>query len=578
MAEPLNTNEEKTAEAISESMAEDGNKPVFPDFDPENETYPWESLPQMAKGAVIELCKNEGLAIAIAAQTVLSAISIACQDLIWVDRGIAASQKSVCSLFFLGVADTGSRKSRADQLIIGPIESYDLVKRAEFEDEMATYELEQDSLKRKIRELEKVAGHLLRKSLTLPIKGGANAEELAIKAGEKAKEIEQELFDLNQRLIRNRKPRWKKVLYEKIPIRQLEQSMGQNYPSAGLVSDEAAGILNSKGESDMASLDRLWDGGSIDVVGRTKHESFFLHDPRLTLSLMVQPIVFDRFLQLKGEMAKGIGLMSRTLLSRPDTPYGKRIFKHQKDRSTVWIDLFNKQIKKFLTHSHSNFENRDENRKTLYFEPDAQKFWEDIYNAVELDMAPNGTLEHEREFANRIGEHVARLSALFHFFECGDKNDLTGANVAIPKSTVQAAADIVDWHSKEFKAVFNQEARMREMAKYVLSKLKYLLEQLNGFPMEKPTNDHISRSIPVQELRAHCSKYGLKKIENFRPVLDWLHNRGNVLIRESSRPSNKMPDPPRRSPESVEIKGFTVGNHYEFFFELDHPRCIPRSK
>ena len=89
------------------------------------------------KGAVIEICKNEGLAVPIAAQAVLSAVSVACQDLIWVNRGIAIGQKSVCSLFFLAVADTGSRKSRADQLIVGPIEGYDLAKRAEFEEGMA---------------------------------------------------------------------------------------------------------------------------------------------------------------------------------------------------------------------------------------------------------------------------------------------------------------------------------------------------------------------------------------------------------------------------------------------------------
>lgn len=118
---------------------------------------------------------------------------------------------------------------------------------------------------------------------------------------------------------------------------------------------------------------------------------------------------------------------------------------------------------------------------------------------------------------------------------------------------------------------------MREMGQYVLSKLKDLLERENGFSLDDPPNVHIVRSIAVQTLRANCSKYGLKKIENFRPLLEWLHNRGNVSIREASRPSNKIPNPPRRIPESVEIRCLLSGNKYEFFFDVDHQYRTPRS-
>lgn len=550
----------------------------FPDFCREDETYPWKDLPQTIRGAVIESCENDGLSVAIAAQAVLSVVSLACQDLIWVDRGIAFGHKSVCSLFFLTVADTGARKSSADRLVVKPIEQYDLAKRAVFEEGMAVYEFDQATLQRKVRELEKAEGQLLRKSKTLSISESDGAEKLAQKASDKAQEVALELAELNRQVTERRPPRLQRVLYSKIPIRQLEQSLAQNWPAAGLFSDEAAGILNSKGESDMASLDRLWDGGSIDVVGRTKQESFFVHDPRLTLSLMVQPIVFDRFIERKGEVAKGIGLMSRVLLSRPDTPYGTRIFKRPEDRSTVWIDRLNKRVQELLSHSHANIGDREASRTTLHFEPDAQKYWEEKYNAIERGMAAKGKHENEREFANRFSEHVARFSALFHFFEFGDMGSQSGIDMAIPKSTVEAAVNVVEWYLNEFKRVFNQEARMREMAEYVMSKFKSLLERVNGCSLENLPNDYAPvRSVPVQDLRANCSKYGLKKTENFRPVLDWLYAKGNVRICEAERRSAKdLPNRSKLAPASVEIRCRTVGDRYEFFFDLDNPRLRPR--
>src|SRR5690606_10619266 len=111
---------------------------------------------------------------------------------------------------------------------------------------------------------------------------------------------------------------------------------------------------------------------------------------------------------------------------------------------------------------------------------------------------------------------------------------------------------VVRWYLNEFRRVFNQEARMREMAEYILAKLKSMLENKNGGSLDHLPNGARIFSVPVQDLRANCSKYGLKKIENFRPVLDWLHARGNVVIREAERRSSKdLPNRPKLAPESV---------------------------
>jgi len=105
------------------SALESKSRRRFPHFERGNETFPLEMLPEMIRGAVIEICKNDKLAVPIAAQAVLSAVSLACQDLIMVDRGIG--DISVCSLFMLTVTDTGARKSKADGVVTSSIEAYD---------------------------------------------------------------------------------------------------------------------------------------------------------------------------------------------------------------------------------------------------------------------------------------------------------------------------------------------------------------------------------------------------------------------------------------------------------------------
>lgn len=555
----------------------------FPAFIPEDESFPWQALPETIRAVVLEICKNDKLAVPIAVQAVLSGVSLSCQDLIWVDRGVVG--KSVCSLYMLAVTDSGSRKSKADEVVTSSIEGYDRRMRAEYIGQKQIADLELRERQRKRRELEKASGTLRRKSYTLTISGKADAERLASAAKTELDAVEHEIANLHRQDFEYREPRLRRVFYSKIPIRELEQQLAVNWPSAGLFSDEAAGILNARGESDMSSLDKLWEGKAIDAVGRAARETVFVEDPRLTISLMVQPVVFDRFIERKGDLAKGIGFMSRILLSRPDTPYGKRSIDSTEQRQTDWTNIFNERIRSLLEHAHADIALRDRLRKTLYFAPAAQKIWEENFNEMESAMAEGGRLVNEREFVNRFSEHVARLAALFHFFENGklaDSSDVGGAdssNLAIPESVVTAAIDVVTWYMNEFGRVFNPDVSMKEMATYVMKQFRQMLENQNGGPLEAPTMDGSNCQIPFHELRANCSRFDLKKTEKLREVLNWLQRRGNIdLIESEKRQKGMVARPKNLKPEMVairyEIKSWRGGvSGYEFFYEIkDRPR------
>ncbi|WP_206951937.1 YfjI family protein [Trinickia acidisoli] len=508
---------------VSLSAIQDwGRKPPFPEYEPLGD-FPWRALPETIRGAVLEICENDKLALPLAVQATFAAVSIACQDQILVDRGFG--EPTVCSLFMLAVADSGARKTRADRAVTPAIEAHDQGQATAYEQAKAAYENEQKVRRMKEGALERTYASLTRKVYTA-------GEEKAVDAAESLEKVERLLNELRSQPLTWPKPRLRRSLYSSISMRELERSLCENWPSAGLVSSEAADILNARGESDMARLDRLWDGLGIDVVGRTARESFSVSDPRLTISLMIQPTVFDRFIERKGEQAKGIGFIPRTLIARPETPYGQRQADSAASRSTVWTDRFNRRVLDLLDRGYADIGLRAESRKVLYFSPTAQQLWEADHNGKEAQTVDGGRYVHEREFVNRYSEHVARLAALFHFFETYQlADDDRSDRLEIPEPTVKAAIEICEWYLNEFGRIFNPDMAIEEAAQYALKKLKERLASKNGGQVpEVATLGNQNIEMPENELRLFCSRYGLKTDSaKFKMALDWLEERRLVL-------------------------------------------------
>jgi Protein of unknown function (DUF3987) len=510
----------------------DERKPPFPRYEPRTD-FPWRALPETIRGGVLEICSNDKLAAPLAVQAVLTAVSLACQDLVLVDRGIGG-ELSICSLFMLAVADSGARKTRADRAVTPVIEIYDQVGKADYERKKTAYQNELKARQDKERALQRTLASLTRKAHCASAKEAQEAEA-------SLENVERLLRELRDQPFTNAMPLLRRVLYSAISMRDLERSLCQNWPSAGLISSEAADILSGRSESDMARLDRLWDGQPIDVVGRTAKESFSVADPRLTVSLMIQPSVFDRFLVRKGESAKGIGFMPRTLISRQETPYGDRMADSSVPRSTAWIERFNKRVMDLLEHGRTNVEKRAQNRMVLSFTPAAQRLWESDQNAKEAQTVEGGKYVHEREFVSRYSEHVARMAALFHFFEraytdATESSAMDGLNhLEIPDHTVASAIRVCEWYLSEFSRIFNPDASIKEAALHVFKKLKERLAILNGGSLPTlATLDFANVEIPSNKLRSFCTRFNLREHNNrFGWAVDWLVESGRVsLIRK----------------------------------------------
>lgn len=118
-----------------------------------------------------------------------------------------------------------------------------------------------------------------------------------------------------------------------------------NSRSAALCEDEAGRIFSSRLVDDLALLNKLWNGSDITVD--RKKESFRIRSPRCTISWMVQPAVFRKFMDRKGEDARGVGFLARCLVSYPLSTQGTRFLRNQPE-SLDAINTFGARITELL--------------------------------------------------------------------------------------------------------------------------------------------------------------------------------------------------------------------------------------
>ena len=119
----------------------------------------------------------------------------------------------------------------------------------------------------------------------------------------------------------------------------------ENSRSAGLWEDEAGRIFNTRLVEDLGLLNKLWNGNDITID--RKHESFRIRAPRCTISWMVQPSIFRRFMERKGEDARGIGFLARCLVSYPSSTQGTRFLRSIPENLDA-IQSFKERIRELL--------------------------------------------------------------------------------------------------------------------------------------------------------------------------------------------------------------------------------------
>ena len=389
----------------------------------QSEPYPLDALPGTIGAAVREYQSYGQQPVALVASSALAVVSLAAQGLADVARDERLT--GPLSLNFLIVAQSGERKTAADKSLGAML--------GEWERECA--DALRDELKRNRAALDAWA-----------------AEQDGLKAAIKAaiRRKPDEADRLRQRLMEHALEKPAELIaprlrYEDVNPQSLAFMLAAGHPSAALWSDEGGMVTGSLGMGKdsllgfMAGLNRLWDGGAIHH-DRKQAQSVHLEGRRLTVSLMVQPMVLRELAQRGGGLTRGSGFLARYLMAAPRSTMGVRLYQ-EAPRGMPRLAAFHRRIRELLD---SRLSLDDQGRlcpPLLRLSSGAFCVWREYHDEIEHELKPLGDYATVCDFAAKSAENAARIAGCLHVFEA--------APDTIPADTMQRAVTLARWYLRE---------------------------------------------------------------------------------------------------------------------------------
>ncbi len=368
----------------------------------------------------------------------LTPLSIALQGTIDVEK--LGGQPGPVSLMSLILAGSGERKSTVDNLFLRSIREFQREQMKLFPASKTSWELQ--------TELWATARVYKKK-----------AHQRAVKAGNcTAATMADLLAHEHEKPVR---PRACKLLYEDGTVEALLHNMFLESPFAALISSEGGGILDGRIIPAVAKLNALWSGDSI-TVDRKSADSFELVDARLTIGLMVQPSLLDRFLEGRGQEARGSGLLARYLVMRPESTQGKR-FADGLPVATNALEDYSDRIKEILAAPALHEESL--RKHVVTFTPEAKGLLLAISNGIEQQINAGGRFEGRGDHASKLTDNITRVTALMHCFEYGHE-------APIDTPILEAAISLCFVCSDHFAQIFSVEPEVvldsRELERWLV--------------------------------------------------------------------------------------------------------------
>ncbi|HBX6008383.1 TPA: YfjI family protein [Klebsiella pneumoniae] len=387
--------------------------------------FPIHVFPARVGHAIYEVVQHTQAPLPMVAAEILGVISLACQNRIDVCR--LNNLRGPTSLFIVTIAESGERKSTVSKLLMKPI--YQLEEQL-FE----LYKQEITKWQYNVR-IFKAEEKALMSKLKSEIRGGKDPT-----ITRRSLSMLQDSYPVE--------PVRYKLTFNDTTTAAIKEYLCGDWRSIGILSDEAGTIFNGYALNELPFVNKMWDGATYSVERKNAPERL-IKNARLTLSLQVQPVVINRYIERKGDVAKGIGFFARTLISRPFSTQGYRQITNPVV-SSEHLPLFHERLMEIVNESIAN---KDE-RNCLHFSPDAGQKWIAFYNEVETEMQLIGFLSDFKDYASKVAENMARISALLHYFN-GDEGDIS-------LTAVDAAIEISSWYVNEYIKLFSkpQEVNM----------------------------------------------------------------------------------------------------------------------
>jgi hypothetical protein len=369
---------------------------------PPADAFPVDALGSVLAPAALAINDRVQAPIAICGQSVLGAATLAAQGYADVILPIGPGQRRPLSGFYITVAESGERKSASDAEAMRPIRAFECTL-------AVSYDLDLNSYYN-----DKAAWEAARKDAISKGKGNRAAIKTALDT------IGPVPIEPLLPLLTCPEPTYEGLC----------RLLAAGRPSIGIFAAEGGQFIGGHGMSDearlrtAAGLSAAWDGEPIRRV-RAGEGITILPGRRVAMHLMVQPDVAS--ILFRDRLLADQGLLSRLLITAPDTAMGTRISHAEAPATDRDLKLYDARLLGILNAPLplALGKNNELEPRQLPLSPPAQKLWSGFADHSELGIAPGSDLEPVRGFANKLAEHATRIAAVLTLIK-----DIYAADIA----------------------------------------------------------------------------------------------------------------------------------------------------
>jgi hypothetical protein len=389
--------------------------PLFPLVSPA-ERYPIEALGCLAPAAAA-IARKVQVPEAIAAQSVLAVASLAAQAR--ADVLLPFGQTRPLSLYLVTVAASGDRKSSADNEARWPIWKREKALKQEHEEAYRHWFVDCAAW---------------------------TAEKKRIESDRK--------LDLEGRKARLRElgPEPQRPLHPFLTapdptVEGLVKAWSLAPPALGIFTAEGGQFVGGHGMSSdhrlktAATLSEIWDGHPLKRV-RALDGVSVLHGRRLSMHLLVQPDAANGF--LSDSVLRDQGLLSRVLVSEPDSIAGTRLYRDTTPEDDAAIKAYGARILSLLEADWplAAGQVNELNPRVLPLSGEASAAWRVFHDHLEGQCGADQDLRQVRDFAAKAPEHAARIAGVLTIVGDPEATDIGLAAMA-------KALTLTDWYVAE---------------------------------------------------------------------------------------------------------------------------------
>lgn len=381
------------------------------------EPYPIDALGSLLATAARGIASKVQVPTAIAGQSVLAASSLAAQ--IHADVMLPFGQTRPLSLYIVTIAASGDRKSSADNEALWPIRKHEQALKDAYDREIVVWSAASAAWKAERRRIE-------------------NEKAIGLEARKR------QLIDLGPE---PRPPLHPMLTAPEPTVEGLVKAWVSAPASLGVFTAEGGLFVGGHGMAaenrlrTAATYSQLWDGQSVTRV-RAGDGVSILRGRRLAIHIMVQPDAAAGL--LADPVLRDQGLLSRLLVSAPDSLAGTRLFRTVSPEDDAAIKAYGARLLTILERPWPLAPGsvNELQPRTLSMTGDAVEAWCAFHDHVERQCGRHGNLENLRDFSGKAAEHAARIAGILTIID--DVNAAQVDEVAMKNAVV-----LVDWYLNE---------------------------------------------------------------------------------------------------------------------------------